>query len=483
LNYQRVVCALSLILMIIGLSMFFPFLWSVYYGETEAYAFLLSSGLVFLLSLVGYKTTKLEGTFLNKEVFCIVTLAWLLASFFGSLPYLIAGTFTSPADAFFETMSGFTTTGASVLSDVEVLPKGILFWRSLTHWLGGMGIIVLFVALLSSLGTGGVQMFQAESPGGSIIKKLKPRISESAKILWVTYVILTIAETVLLCLFGMPFFDALCHSFGSVATGGFSTKNASIGYYHSAGIEWVIIIFMFLSGANFALYYQGVRERSLRPWRHNSEFKLYAFFVGLAAVLIAYNLYPGGSTALGETIRQAVFQVVSIITTTGYATVDFAQWPFFSKTILVTLMFVGGCAGSTGGAIKVGRILVLLKQTIFELQRHLHPRAVFTLKIDERVLEQEKVMSILQFFYIYITLTIAGVIFMSFQGLDFESAFTAIATTLGNVGPGFNKVGPALNFGFISAEGKYCLSFFMLLGRLELYTVLVLFLPSFWRKG
>lgn len=483
MNYQRIINALSIILMIIGVSMVLPLLWSLYYGDFDATAFFLSSSITMIIGVAGYKTTNQDGLFLNKEVFCVVTLGWLLASCFGSLPYLFSGTLPSFADAFFETMSGFTTTGASVFTDMEVLPHGVLFWRSLTHWLGGMGIIVLFVALLSSLGVGGMQMFRAESPGGNMTEKIKPRISESAKTLWFTYLLFTVMETILLVLLGMPFFDALCHTFGTVATGGFSTKSASIGYYHSAGIEWVITIFMFLSGANFALYYQAFRAKSLRGYWYNGEFKLYTFFVLLATFFITIDLYPGSFNALGESVRQAAFQVVSLITTTGYATSDFAKWSFFSKTILVTLMFIGGCAGSTGGAIKVGRILVLLKQTKLELQRCLHPRAILSLKINGKNVEQDEVSNILQFFFIYITLGFLSTIFMSFLGLDLVTAFTSVATTIGNVGPGLNLVGPTQNFSFIPAVGKFYLSFLMLLGRLELYTVLVLFLPSFWRKG
>ncbi|MDD4146651.1 MAG: TrkH family potassium uptake protein [Clostridia bacterium] len=483
MNYQRIIFALSIIIMLIGLAMVFPLLWSLYYGDFDFYALLLSSSLTFLVGLIGYKKTKLEGNFLNKEVFCIVTLGWLLASFFGSLPYLFAGVFSSFADAFFETMSGFTTTGATVLTDIEALPHGILFWRSLTHWLGGMGIIVLFVALFPSVGIGGMQMFQAEAPGGSLAKKLKPRISETAKILWSIYLIMTMVETALLYVLGMPFFDALCHTFGTVATGGFSTKNASIGYYNNVGIQWVITIFMFLAGANFALYYQVFRTKKLEVYARNSEFKLYSFFVVLAIFLVTCGIYPGGGNALGESIRQAAFQVVSIITTTGYGTADFAQWPYFTQTILVVLMFIGGCAGSTGGAIKVARLLVLIKEAKLELQRTLHPRAILDLKIDGKSISQENVVNILQFFFLYLVIVSLGTIFMTLGGLDLVTAFTSVVTTLGNVGPGLAMAGPTQNYSFLPAAGKYFLSFLMFLGRLELYTVLVLFLPSFWRKG
>jgi trk system potassium uptake protein TrkH len=483
MNYQRIVYSLSTILMIIGLAMFLPLFWSLYYGEADFYALLLAGSITFLVGLIGYKKTKLEGNFLNKEVFCLVTMGWFLASFFGSLPYLFAGTFSSFADAFFETMSGFTTTGATVLTDIEALPHGLLFWRSLTHWLGGMGIIVLFIALFPSVGIGGMQMFQAETPGGNMTKKLKPRISETAKVLWSIYLLMTIIETVLLCLLGMPLFDALCHAFGTVATGGFSTKNASIGYYNSAGIQWVITIFMFLAGANFALYYKVFSSKKLEAYTRNSEFKLYVFFVLGAIFLVTSNIYVGSGNTLGESIRQAAFQVVSIITTTGFGTVDFALWPYLGQAILVALMFIGGCAGSTGGGIKVGRILVLLKQAQLELQRSLHPRAVLNLKIDGKSMAQENVINILQFFFLYLVIVFLGTIFMTAGGLDLVTAFTAVVTNLGNVGPGLGLAGPTQNYSFLSSLGKYFLSFLMLLGRLELYTVLVLFQPSFWRKG
>jgi trk system potassium uptake protein TrkH len=459
-----------------------PCLCSFYYGEVEAYAFLLSAALVLVASMVAYKKTEPTGVALQKEVFCTVAFGWLLAALFGSLPYLISGTFVSFADAFFETMSGFATTGATVLADVESLPRGILFWRSMTHWLGGMGIIVLFVALLSSLGTGGEKMFLAESPGGSILTKLTPRISDSAKILWGIYLILTIAEIILLFLFGMPIYDAVCHTFSNVSTGGFSVRNGSIGFYGSPQLEWVIIIITFLAGANFALYYRSVREKSLAPLPRNSEFRLYSLIIVLASVLIAYNLYTNAQSGFGDAIRQAAFQVVSIVTTTGFVTADYNQWPFISVTIMFMLMFLGGCAGSTSGGVKIGRILVMFKQTILELRHQIHPRAVIPLKIDGEVVEQEKVMTILQFFFVYTALILVGVFFMAFQGLDFVTALTAVAAALGNVGPGLGAVGPASNFGFISDTGKYFLSFYMLIGRLELFTVLVLFLPSFWRK-
>ena len=384
-------------------------------------------------------------------------------------------------DAFFETMSGFTTTGASVFQDVESLPHGILFWRSLTHWLGGMGIVVLLVAILSSVGMGGMQMFRAESPG-PVTEKIKPRIRETAKILWFTYLLFTVVQTLLLWFFGMSLFDALCHTFGSVATGGFSTKNTSMGFYDNSSIYWVTIIFMFLSGANFSLYYQALRGKSLKTFWRNGEFKCYTLIVSLAILIIWLDLFFNGMGSYTQTLTAASFQVVSMITTTGYASTDFDTWSALSKSILVFVMFIGGCSGSTGGAIKVGRIMVLLKQGLLELKRFIHPKQILNLKINGRFVSNEITINILQFFFIYITIAALATITMTGLGLDLVSAFTAVAATLGNVGPGLGKVGPMVNYGFIPDSGKYVLSFLMLLGRLELYTVLVLLTPSFWRE-
>ena len=483
MNYQRIVYSLSIILLIIGLAMLLPLFCSLYYGETDSYALALSCGVIYLVGFLGFKKAKTEGEFLHKEVFFIVTVGWILVSIFGSIPYLLSGTFTSFADAFFETMSGFTTTGASVLTDVEALPHGLLLWRSLTHWLGGMGIIVLFVALFPSVGIGGMQMYQAEAPGGSLMKKIRPRISEMAKVLWSIYLIMTIAEIILLYIAGMPLFDAVCHTFGTVATGGFSIKNASIGYYNNAAIEWIITIFMFLSGANFALYYTIYRRKKLSVFTHNNEFKLYTLIVFTAIIFEVYSLYSISGYSIGDSIREAAFLVVSIITTTGFGTADFAQWSFLGQVILISLMFVGGCTGSTGGSIKVGRILVLIKQTKLELQRCLHPRAVLSLKIDGENVAHQNVLNVTVFFFLYIGIVLAGTILMTVVGRDLITSFTAAATCLGNIGPGLGLVGPTKNFAFLSGGEKYFLSFLMLLGRLEIYTVLVLFLPSFWRKG
>lgn len=480
MNYKRIVSTLGVILIFIGISMLLPIVWSLYYGEHDWYVFLLSSAATYFTGLAAYKLTKKEGNFYNKEAYVVVAFGWFFASLFGAIPYLLTGTFTSFADAFFETMSGFTTTGASVLSNIEGLSHGILFWRSLTHWLGGMGIIVLFVALLSSMGAGGFQMFKAESPGSPLTEKIKPRISETAKILWSIYLIFTITETLLLWLAGMSLFDAFCHTFGTLATGGFSTKNASVGYYNSL-IQWIIIFFMFLSGVNFALYYQVFRGKSLKYFWKNGEFRVYLSIIIFSILFFTFNLAPiNGSFFLS--LRQAAFQVISIVTTTGYVTADFATWPFLLKAILVALMFVGGCSASTGGSIKVGRIMLLLKQSIIELQRAIHPKAILDPKIDGKKVKKEVLLNTQQFFFMYIGITAFSTIVMSASGMDLISAFTSVAATLGNVGPGLAMLGPTENYGFLSDIYKYFLSILMLLGRLELYTVLVLFVPSFWKK-
>jgi trk system potassium uptake protein TrkH len=481
MNYRSIIAALGVVLIIIGLAMILPLIWSLYYGDYDWSAFLFSSIVTMMTGLIAYKATGITRDFRSKEAFAVVSLSWIIASVFGAAPYLLTGTFATFSEAFFETMSGFTTTGASVLTNIEVLPHGVLFWRSLTHWLGGMGIIVLFVAVLSSLGVCGLPMFRAESPG-PVAEKIKPRISATAKILWYTYVGLTIAETLILWLLGMPLFDALCHTFGTLATGGFSTKNASIGYYTNPLIHWVIILFMFLSGANFALHYLALKGKNIKTFWRNGEFRLYSFIILLFISVLTGVLIFSTNQSIETSLRQAAFQVISIMTTTGYATADFDLWPYFAKVLLLMLMFVGGCSGSTGGSIKVGRILILLKQSRIELQRAMHPRAILNAKINGKSISSDMVMNVQQFFFIYIAITAVSVVIMSAMGLDLISAFTSVAATIGNIGPGLGRVGPTQNYSFVPAVGKYYLSFLMLLGRLELFTVLVLFLPSFWKK-
>jgi len=480
---MRIILVLGILgkmLLIIGGSMAVPLAWSLYYGEADAWPIFYAMLLTLAVGAVLAVLCKSNETIRTREGFAIVTLGWVVGSAFGSLPYLLSGALPSVSHAYFETMSGFTTTGASVFTDVESLSKGILFWRSLTHWLGGMGIMVLLIALLAQYGGGGLQMFKAESPG-PVAERIKPRIQETAKILWLTYVIMSVVLTVLLMLGGVDFFNALCHTFGAMATGGFSTWNKSVGHYDSAYVHWVITIFCFLAGANFALYYQALHSRSNAFW-HNEEFRLYVYIVLGATALVFIDLILHTDLVWSRSLRDAAFQVVTIITTTGYATADFDKWPALSRVLLFILMFIGGCSGSTGGAIKVGRLLIVLKNGVAEISRLIHPRAVVYPKLGGKTVPEAVVINTLQFIFLYILVFFIGIALMAGLGVPFTESLTSVAATLGNVGPGLGSVGPAANYDHIPALGKWFLSLFMLLGRLELYTVFVLFSPDIWRK-
>ncbi len=477
MNIRLIVNLMGKALVLLGLFMILPLLWAIYDQGPDRAAFIVSILITLSCGLLIMWLVPEKGEIRYRESFVIVTVGWLLVSLFGSLPFLLSGVCTSFSDAFFESVSGFTTTGATIFTDVEILPRGILFWRSLTLWLGGMGIIVFMVALLSQLGVGANRIFRAEIPG--IATKILPRISETARILWVTYVVLTVLETGLLCLLGMPFFDALCHSFGTVATGGVAIRNGSIGAYPQASIQWVIIFFMFLSGVNFALYYQALRGRTLKAFWRNEEFRLYAVIVLVATLVIAgstRHLFSGGE----ELIRTSLFQVVSIMNTTGYTTTDINVWPYMAQAILVILMFTGACSGSTSGSIKIGRILVLLKQGVVEIRKLIHPRAVISPKIQGKTISLEPVNNIQQFFFLFIIIFAISGIIMTAMGLDLTSAFTSVAASLTNVGTGPGAAGSAITYADLPYQGKFFLSFLMLLGRLEIYTVFVIFSPSLW---
>ena len=460
--------------------MFPSFLVSLKYNQYDKSAFLIS---IFITGIIGFimsKSFQYTKDIKAKEGLSIVAFGWILASFFGSLPFIISGSIPSWVDAFFETVSGFTTTGATVVDNVETLPMGILFWRSFTHWIGGMGILVFTIAILPTLGVGGFQIFKVESPGPKP-DRIVPRDRDTAKILYITYIIMTILEIILLLFGGMSLFDSLVNTFGTVGTGGFAIKNASIGAYNSTYIHLVIGIFMALSGVNFSLYYLLFKGK----WREvikDEELKLYFGIIFTAVILIALNINKNIYHNIGLALRDAFFQVSSIITTTGYATVDFNKWPTFSKIILFLLMFVGGCAGSTGGGITSIRILVLLKLIKREISKIFHPRAVIPIKIGDKIVTNDTVSSITSFFVLYITIFVLGTIVISLEGIDFESSAGAVAATLGNIGPGLGLVGPARTYSQFSSLGKLLLSLFMLLGRLELFTIIALFAPSTWKK-
>ena len=467
------------IIVIIGIAMLSNVICALAFGDQIIGQLLMAALFTIGLGIILSRFNKHKHTLNYREGFAVVTLGWLAASVLGTLPFILTGYIPSFANALFETVSGFTTTGATILPDVEALPHSLLYWRSLTHWLGGMGIIVLFVSLIGGIGVQANQMFKAEVTG-PVSDKLSPRIKETARFLWLTYVVLTVILLVLLLVFGMDLFDAICHAFGTVSTGGFSTKNQSIGYWESAAIQWVITIFMFLCGASFALHYQIYSKRSFKQYLLDGEFRLYTFIVIVAVALAVFGINT--VNGMGENLRAAAFQVVSVMTTTGYATTDYDQWAPIGRGVLLLLMLAGGCAGSTAGGIKVIRHLIALQRVKIELKHMLHPRAMISQKFGDKLLDESLVISVLQFIFLYVLIALLGALVMNALGLDLLSGLSASLACLGNVGPGFAAVGPMVNYGFISDIGKYFLCLLMLLGRLELYTFILLFIPDYWRE-
>ncbi len=461
--------------------LFLSFAVSVLYQETNTTLAFLNSGLIALaIGTLSYLFSKGVKKDLGKrEAYIIVSLVWVIFSIFGSLPYLLSGTIPTITDAFFETMSGFTTTGSSILNNIEALPHGILFWRSLTQWMGGMGIIVMFLAILPTLGIGGRELFVAEVPG-PLPDKLTPRIKETARNLWVLYMAFTLLETILLYAGGMSLFDALNHSLTTMATGGYSTKQASIGFYNSPYIQYTIIFFMFVAGTNFTLSYALITGRFSKMYK-DDEFRFYMLLILSFAIIIAVGLFAFDKITGEKAFRDALFTVVSIMTTTGYATVDYVQWTPFLSMLVFVLFFVGGSAGSTGGGVKVVRILLLFKNSFHELKRLIHPNAVIPIRYNTKPVHQKTVTNILAFFIFYIIIFMLSSLLMSLWTPDIYEAFSAVATSLGNIGPGFGGIGPSESFSHLPNLAKWFLSFLMMLGRLELFTVLVLFSPAFWK--
>jgi trk system potassium uptake protein TrkH len=480
MHIASVIHVLSLLLIFLAGAMLLPIPFSLYYGDADLVPLLMSAGITALFGVVGYKASRFERDLRPKEGFAIVTFGWLFFAIFGSLPFLLSGSIASITDAFFETMSGFTTTGATIITHIEELPHGVLFWRSLTHWIGGMGIIVLSLAILPFLGVGGMQLFRAEVPGPTA-DRLTPRIAQTAKILWGVYVVFTAVEAVLLMFGGMNLFDSLCHAFGTLATGGYSTKSASIGAYGSAFIDYVVIVFMLIAGTNFALHYRFMKG-DWKAYLRNHEFLFFMSLVGLATFFIGIDTYINHYHDLAETVQKSLFQVVAILTTTGYGTADYEQWSFSSQFILFMLMFFGGCAGSTGGGIKMLRIHILVKSVFAEITRLLHPHAVVPVRIGGQTVPREVVANIVGFLILFVMIYVVSVFIMSSMGLDMATSFGSVAATLGNIGPGLGSVGPTDNYAQIPTAGKWYLTFLMLSGRLELYTVIILLSPSFWRK-
>jgi len=482
-HWQVLFNILGLLIMINGAFMLLCLPISFFYENTSWRALLSAAGVAFI---VGGGTWLLTRGQKNKELrskdgYLVVTFGWLLMSFFGSLPYVFSGAIPTYPDAFFESISGFTTTGATILTDIETVPRDILFWRSLTQWIGGMGIIVLAVAILPLLGIGGMQLFVAEAPGVTY-DKLKPRIRDTAKRLWIIYIGLTLLETVLLMLGGMDFYEAINHGLTTMATGGFSPKNASIAFYESAYIQYVIIIFMFLAGTSFSLTYFAYKGAFGKVWQ-NEEFRYYLFSVLIIILIATVGIYAVDDEGLEKAFRDASFQVISVISTTGYITADYTAWAPLLTVIFFLLMFVGGSAGSTAGGVKIVRHVVLLKNSLLEMKRQVHPSAIIPVRMNGKAITQDITFNVLAFFIIYITIFALGSIAMALIGVDFMTAVGSVATSLGNIGPGLGTVGPVDNFAHIPAAGKWILAFLMLLGRLELFTVLILLTPYFWNRN
>lgn len=470
------------LLMLFCLFFFIPALIAMLDNETNiAFAFVIPS--VAMLSAgapILFLTRHHKGVANLKQGILLVPLCWITISIIGSIPYMASGVIDSFSAALFETSSGLTTTGATVLIDIESVPRAILFWRALTHWLGGMGIVVLAVALFPQVGIGGNIMLAAESPGPTL-EKVTPKINEMAKIFWIMYAALTMIEVLLLMLGGMDWFDATTHAFATLATGGFSTKNDSIAAFsHSPYLQIVITVFMLLAGINFAMYFSIIKGNISSLWK-DSELKGYIFLVVVVSIIIAVNLLIKTETNISNALLDSFFQVATIITTTGFVSQDYEMWPYFSQALLFLLMFVGGCAGSTGGGIKVIRIVTILKYIQREIIKFFTPRRVQRIKISKRSVDEDYIKLVMFFVFCYILILLLTTLVVSLDNFDILTSFTTALATLGNIGPGLGAVGPTDNYAMFSPWLKIFLSLVMITGRLELFTVLILFSPRFWK--
>lgn len=473
---------IGILLIFLGISMVFSVVCSLCFQDGSLIPLLISMGITLTVGGVlfygsGHRPMDYIG---QREGMAIVALGWTAIGLFGAMPFFLGGATPGFTDAFFESVSGFTTTGSSILTNIEGVSKSLLFWRSFIQWLGGMGIIVLSLAILPFLGVGGMQLFKAEVPS-PVPDKLTPRLSESAKILWYVYALISVLEIVFLMAGGMDLYDSLCHTFTTMPTGGFSTKNTSMAHFNSAYLDYVVVVFMLLAGINFSLHYQLLRGRTLIFWR-DSECR---FFLGLSLLLtlvITWDIHGTVYDSLSQAFRFASFQVVSILTTTGYATADYEYWPGLSQVLIFICMFIGASAGSTGGGMKCARIMVCLKYCYREFFTLIHPRGIAQIKLNSATIPDHVIRSIMGFLALYMALFVISSILLAAMGLDMVTAFGAVAACIGNIGPGFGSVGPAENFAHLPAAAKWLLVWCMLLGRLEIYTVIILFVPEFWRK-
>lgn len=478
MSLSKVANVVGLLQVFVALSMFVTGLVATFYGDGDAIAFFQAGAITFVIGWGVYLATRFDEDVTTREGFAIVTMAWAATAAFGSLPYLFSGVLDSPIRAVFEAMSGFTTTGATVFSDIEALPHGVLLWRSMTHWIGGMGIIVLVIAVLPYLGVGGMQLFRAEVPGPTP-ERLRPRITQTAKLLWLVYFGLTALLAVLYLVGGMGPFDAINHSFSTLATGGFSTKNTSMAEM-SPFIQWVTILFMYLAGVNYALHFRAVTGdvRYLR----DEEWKFFTTVLILAAVAVILLNFMAGDATGEQVIRDGVFQVLAITTTTGYISADYELWVPGARMVLFALFFVGGMAGSTSGGVKALRVMLILKQTANELRKHLHPRAVLVTRIGAKPVKEDVGARVVGFVVLYLLICLAGALALALTGIDPLTAIGGSIASVGNVGPAFAGLGPTDNYGWMSGPGLGVLTFLMLVGRLEIYTVVLLFHPELWKS-
>lgn len=499
INITAVLGILGALLFAVGVALLLPMVVGLLYGEEASWrAFGTTSLIAMTVGGLSWYTMKPEEELRIREGFAIVALAWFVVSLIGALPFTMAGVLESYSDAFFETMSGVTTTGATIFGGtstpaIEEIPHAFLFWRSLAHWLGGMGIIVLTLAILPMLGVGGMQLFKAEAPGPSA-DKFTPRVKETAKRLWLIYAGITAAE-VLALLPVMDLFDAVNHAFATMATGGFSTKNGSIADFGSGYVDWVITIFMFLAGMNFVLHYRMIRGKKITVLK-DEEFYLYTGVIALATLAIVFatweptaSIFTGGSgegplryEGLGEAFRHAAFQAVAIVTTTGFGTADYLLWPPLAMVVIFGLFFAGGMAGSTSGGVKIIRHLLLIKNTLKEFRQLVHPRAIIPLRFNGGVVSDEVMRNVLTFFVMYIAIIGIGTIALALLGLDLMSALGGTMSSIGNIGPAFGSLGPVSNYAHVPELGKWILSLLMMAGRLEIFTLIVILLPVFWRR-
>lgn len=479
MNFKLVFKVTGKTLLVEAAAMVLPMLVGLLYRESPLpflLAILITAAVGALLSL-----PKASSTLFAREGFFTVGLIWVLFGVFGALPFFFSGCFPSYVDCLFESISGFSTTGATILSEIEGLPMGILFWRSFTHWLGGMGVLVLTIALLPSLGSRTAFLMRAESPG-PVKSKLVPKTSQSSKILYSIYLVLTLVQIICLRCAGMNLFDAVVHAFSTAGTGGFSTKNLSIAAYNSPAIEIILTVFMLLFALNFAVYFLilcGKWKRALK----SDELRFFLILVALSGLVIAVNIYTSGFGGFGTALRHSFFQVASVVSTTGFASADFNLWPELSRCVLVLLMFVGACAGSTGGGLKCARVLLLLKNLRREIQELIHPRSVHVVKLDGQVVEERVLHTVHVFFSAYLLILACGVLLVSLDNYSFTTTVTAVISCLGNIGPGLELVGPMENFTIFSTLSKLVLSLCMITGRLEIFPILILFSQNAWKRS